>query len=132
VSKRGTIEVDRFSLATEYAGVYAGGDAVLGPATAVEAIAHGRRAAEAIERYLNPGRVMHFPWNAARSLVTAFDPAAAASAMTRRETPKLIPIKRIACFDEVELAMSGVEARVEAGRCLRCDFGKTIVSRDEE
>jgi NADH-quinone oxidoreductase subunit F len=132
VSKRGTIEVDRFSLATEYAGVYAGGDAVLGPATAVEAIAHGRRAAEAIERYLNPGRVMHFPWNAARSLDTAFDPAAAASAMTRRETPKLIPIKRIACFDEVELAMSGVEARVEAGRCLRCDFGKTIVSRDEE
>ena len=53
VSKRGTVNVDRFTLATEFGGVFAGGDAVLGPATAVEAIAHGRRAAEAILPYLS-------------------------------------------------------------------------------
>ncbi len=132
VSKRGTVNVDRFSLATEDAGVYAGGDVVLGPATAVEAIAHGRRAAEAIERYLHPGKAIHFPWNAPRALDTAFDPAAPASALERRETPKLVPIKRAACFDEVELALCAADARAEAGRCLRCDFGKTIVSREEE
>ena len=85
VSKRGTIDADRFSLATGHAGVFAGGDAVLGPATAVEAIAHGRRAAEAIERYLHPGEPVHFPWNAPRSLDTAFDPAAPASSAPRRE-----------------------------------------------
>jgi len=34
--------------------------------------------------------------------------------------------------DEVELTLSAREARAEAGRCLRCDFGKTIVSREEE
>jgi heterodisulfide reductase subunit A len=81
VSRRGTVSVDRFSLATEHDGIFAGGDAVLGPATAVEAIAHGRRAAEAMERYLNPGKHVHFPWNAPRALDTAFDPGAPASAL---------------------------------------------------
>jgi NADH-quinone oxidoreductase subunit F len=132
VSKRGTVAVDRFSLATEFEGVFAGGDAVLGPATAVEAIAHGRRAAEAIERYLHPGLAVQFPWNGPRSLDTAFDPAAPASALSRREPPKVIPRQRKACFEEVELALCAADARAEAGRCLRCDFGKTIVSREEE
>ena len=77
VSKRGTVAVDQFSLATDQAGVFAGGDAVLGPATAVEAIAHGRRAAEAIERYLHPDRPAYFPWNGPRNLDTPFDPNAA-------------------------------------------------------
>jgi NADPH-dependent glutamate synthase beta subunit-like oxidoreductase len=40
------------SLATALPGVFAGGDAVLGPASLVEAMAHGHRAAEAIHRYL--------------------------------------------------------------------------------
>ena len=132
VSKRGTVNVDRFTLATEFGGVFAGGDAVLGPATAVEAIAHGRRAAEAIERYLQPGKAVRFPWNAPRALDTVFDPAAPASALARREPRKVIAIKRLSSFDEVELSLSAAHARAEAGRCLRCDFGKTVVSREEE
>ena len=132
VSKRGTVNVDRFSLATEHDGVFAGGDAVLGPATAVEAIAHGRRAAEAIEHYLHPGKSIRFPWNAPRVLNTAFDPAAPPSDAPRRQTPKLLPYERRSTFDEVELTLSAADARLEAGRCLRCDFGRTVVSRDEE
>ncbi len=132
VSRRGTVSVDRFSLATEVDGVFAGGDAVLGPATAVEAIAHGRRAAEAIEHYLNPDIRMHFPWNAPRTLDTEFDPAAAPSTVPRQESTKLAPDERRACFGEVEMALCAADARLEAGRCLRCDYGKTIVSRDEE
>jgi formate dehydrogenase major subunit len=132
LTKRGTVNVNRFTLETELEGVFAGGDAVLGPATAVEAIAHGRRAAEAIERYLHPHKPVSFPWNAPRVLDTAFDPAAQPSALSRREPRKLIPIKRRETFDEVQLTPSAVEARGEAGRCLRCDFGKTIVCRDEE
>jgi NADH-quinone oxidoreductase subunit F len=132
VSRRGTVSVDRFSLATEHVGVFAGGDAVLGPATAVEAIAHGRRAAEAIEHFLHPGKPIRFPWNAPRSLDTPFDPAAPPSETPRIETPKLLPMERRTCFAEVELSLCGADARLEAGRCLRCDFGKTVVSRDEE
>ena len=132
VSRRGTVSVDRFSLATEIDGVFAGGDAVLGPATAIEAIGHGRRAAEAIEHYLNPGKPMRFPWNAPRVLDVAFDPAAPPSDEMRHEPPKLPPDERRACFGEVELALCAEDARLEAGRCQRCDYGKTIVSRDEE
>ena len=130
-TKWGSVDVDQFTLATDVDGVFAGGDAVLGAATAVEAIGHGRRAAEAIERYLHPGKPARFPWNAPRVLDTAFDPAAAPSETTRHETPKLSPQERRACFDEVELSLSAADARLEAERCLRCDFGKTIVSRDE-
>jgi NADH-quinone oxidoreductase subunit F len=132
VSKRGTVNVDQFSLATEFDGVFAGGDAVLGPATAVEAIAHGRRAAEAIERYLHPGKRVRFPWNGPRLLDTAFDPAAPPSEETRHEATKLLPLDRRTSFDEVELALCADDACHEAGRCLRCDFGKTVVSREEE
>jgi NADPH-dependent glutamate synthase beta subunit-like oxidoreductase len=37
------------TLQTSSPGVFAGGDVVSGPASVVEAIAHGRRAAEAID-----------------------------------------------------------------------------------
>jgi len=131
-SKRGTVSVDRFSLETEVEGVFAGGDAVLGPATAIEAIGHGRRAAEAIERYLNPGRRLPFPWNAPRELDVPFDPAAPPSQEARHDASKLPPQDRRLCFAEVELALCAEDARLEAGRCQRCDYGKTIVSRDEE
>jgi NADH-quinone oxidoreductase subunit F len=131
VSRRGRILVDPLSLATELDGVFAGGDAVLGPATAVEAIAHGRRAAEAIERYLHPERPAVFPWNGPRTLDTAFDPAAAPSDAARRAPPKL-PVHERHGFQQVELALHAAEARLEAGRCLRCDYGKDLVRPDQE
>ncbi len=40
------------SLATDIAGVFAGGDVVLGPASLVEAMAHGHKAAEAIHGFV--------------------------------------------------------------------------------
>lgn len=132
VTKRGTVDVDQFSLATDIHGVFAGGDAVLGPATAIEAIGHGRRAAEAIEHYLHPGQHVHFPWNEERTLDVAFDPAAPPSYERRHEAPKLAPLMRREGFAEVELSLSSEDAYLEAGRCLRCDFGKTVVSREEE
>ena len=131
-SKWGTVDVDEFTLATDFDGVFAGGDAVLGPATAVQAIAHGRKAAEAIELYLHPSKPAQFPWIRPRSLDTAFDSTAAPAETKRFETPKMLAKERRTCFDEVELSLGAEEARLEAGRCLRCDFGKTIVSRDEE
>ena len=45
---------------------------------------------------------------------------------------QVIPIRRRGSFEEVELALTAEEARSEAGRCLRCDFGKSVVSREEE
>jgi glutamate synthase (NADPH/NADH) small chain len=52
----GRIRVDPDTGATSRPGIYAGGDAVLGPALVVDAVAHGRRAAEAIHAFLSAGR----------------------------------------------------------------------------
>ncbi|MCL7389502.1 MAG: NAD(P)-dependent oxidoreductase [Thaumarchaeota archaeon] len=51
LTKWGTIKVDE-NMATTRPGVFAGGDAVRGPATAIEAFADGKKAAESIHKYL--------------------------------------------------------------------------------
>jgi NADPH-dependent glutamate synthase beta subunit-like oxidoreductase len=51
-TKRGTLAADTETLATSRPGVFAGGDAVSGPAMAIEAVAAGKRAAAYIDNYL--------------------------------------------------------------------------------
>jgi NADPH-dependent glutamate synthase beta subunit-like oxidoreductase len=48
----GTVWVNPITMETTVLGVFAGGDAVRGPASVIEAIRDGKRAAEAIEDYL--------------------------------------------------------------------------------
>ena len=50
--KNGTIPVDPGSLTTPKRGIFAGGDAVTGPSTIIEAIAQGRLACASIDRFL--------------------------------------------------------------------------------
>jgi heterodisulfide reductase subunit A len=54
-TKGNTLLVSPETLATSRNGVFAGGDAVTGPATAIEAIAAGQKAATAIDQYLRRG-----------------------------------------------------------------------------
>jgi len=52
LSEDGTVWVNPITMETSLQGVFAGGDAVTGPATVIEAIRAGKRAAESIENYL--------------------------------------------------------------------------------
>ena len=52
VNKWNTFDVDNVTFATSSEGIFAGGDDVTGPATAVEAINAGKEAAKSIDRYL--------------------------------------------------------------------------------
>ncbi|MGQ9641599.1 MAG: FAD-dependent oxidoreductase [Candidatus Bathycorpusculaceae bacterium] len=52
LNEDGTVWVDPITMETSLQGVFAGGDAVTGPATVIEAIKAGKRAAESIENYL--------------------------------------------------------------------------------
>ena len=52
VSEQNTILADPVTMKTNLPGVFAGGDVVSGPATVIEAIAAGKRAALSIDRYL--------------------------------------------------------------------------------
>ena len=52
VGRGNVIQVDPDTLATSKEGVFAGGDAMRGPASVIEAIADGRQAAISIDKYL--------------------------------------------------------------------------------
>jgi len=52
LNEDGTVWVNPITMETSLKGVFAGGDAVTGPATVIEAIRAGKRAAETIENYL--------------------------------------------------------------------------------
>lgn len=112
--------MDSDSLVTGLPGVFAGGDAVTGPKTVIEAIAHGHRAAESIHRYLRnhsnskTGRIqgpeeLEFPVN--------FE---AQESQPRRGIPSRNPRECATDFDEVEVGFDEATAIAEARRCLRC------------
>ena len=52
LNENGTVWVNPITMETSVKGVFAGGDTVTGPATVIEAICAGKRAAESIENYL--------------------------------------------------------------------------------
>lgn len=56
VTEENTIAVDPTTFQTSLPSIFAGGDAVLGPATVIEAIITGKRAAASIDRYLRHKR----------------------------------------------------------------------------
>ncbi len=108
--------------------LFSGGDAVLGPASVVEAIAAGERAARGIDLYLTGED--HAFWRRERPVDTAFDPDADPSP-DPREPLETIPVERRRHnFSEVELPWSEAVAVRQAHRCLRCDYGKTPAKED--
>ena len=51
-TRKGLIQVNPISLETNLEGIFAGGDSVTGPGTIIDSMAHGRKAAISIDRYL--------------------------------------------------------------------------------
>ena len=115
-----TIEVDPDSLATDQDGVFAGGDAVKGPASVIEAIAQGREAAISIDSYL--GGEGDISETLAPTTEVATGAMEEAEVEPRVEVPELSAAQRIKSFDLVELGLSEEMAIKEANRCLKCDL----------
>ncbi|MHC1590301.1 MAG: FAD-dependent oxidoreductase [Candidatus Hecatellaceae archaeon] len=122
ISEAGTIQVNTNTMQTDIPGVFACGDIVNGPASIVEAVASGRNAAFAIDRYLGGtgtledsfadiGEISHW---LGREEGFAYKP--------RVKMPRLPLEKRKGNFAEVELGFNEKMAVEEAGRCLRCDL----------
>jgi NADH-quinone oxidoreductase subunit F len=122
ISRWRSFVVDEKTLATNIPGFFAGGDAVTGPATVVEAIAAGHRAATSMDCYLR-GKDYSGYWYPKPHLVV--DRLELTEEDDKLVRPKMheLPVKnRIVCFDEVELGLDEETARLEARRCLRCDL----------
>jgi len=119
----GTLKVDPNTLATNRAGLFAGGDVVTGPNTVVDAIAAGKKAAVMIARYLR-GEGLRQPAEGSKPsiYVKPVSNDQRTSLRSRPEIPQIAVSKRTASFLEVEKTFSEDEARAEAANCLRCDL----------
>jgi len=116
----GNISVDPVTLATNRPGVFAGGDVVTGPATVIEAIAAGRKAAASIDRFLGgQGRIDESLVPTEEDMGQAWDEGILE--IPRQRMPLQDDTKRIKNFDCVEVGFTEERARAEAERCLRCD-----------
>jgi NADPH-dependent glutamate synthase beta subunit-like oxidoreductase len=122
---RGLIAIDKDTQQTEMPGVFAGGDAANGPATVIEAIAAGRRAAISIDKCLGGDGTIELgmrdtecrseqPYDGGRESGFA--------ELKRVEVPSLPLSERTGGFDEVELCFSDELAKAETHRCLQCDL----------
>jgi heterodisulfide reductase subunit A-like polyferredoxin len=114
----GRIDVDRETLATAVPGLFAGGDAVLGPASMVDAMAQGHRAAGSIDAFLRGTAPKK--QSAVQDGEPAPNPRPDAPRAERRRMPQAPPAERIRNWGEIDLGYSPEEARAEAGRCLSC------------
>ncbi|MBN1911810.1 MAG: NADH-quinone oxidoreductase subunit NuoF [Pirellulales bacterium] len=116
------IKADPVTGQTSTRWIFAGGDVVTGPSSVVEAVAAGERAAVGIDAFLTGAE--HAFWRVERPVDTYFDPDADPSDVPR-EKLSMIPVER-RCnnFDEVEQPWREAVAVRQAGRCLRCDYGK--------
>ncbi len=108
-------------------GVFAGGDFTTGPTCVIRAIASGRRAAIAINKYLSgDDSPVYIPdEKSARHTDTKL----ALEEESTEDKPRIKveledAAERVKDFREVEKGFTAEEARLEATRCLRCDLEK--------
>ncbi len=123
-TRRNTLEINRVSMQTSMEGFFAAGDAVLGPATVIEAIGGGKKAAEAIDRYLSGIPQPNMPPVPVRRGRLPCMEISASQKMTlkRPEMPMLNNNRRRIMFQQAELGYSEAQVKEEALRCLRCDI----------
>lgn len=123
--KRGTIVVKDDTGVTNIKGVFAGGDVVSGPMSVIDAIASGKRAADAIHRYLRnlPPKEIEEP-----SVLKPLDERIVNLVVkaVRQKMPTLPIEERIRTFHEVNLGFTWRQALMESRRCLNCGAGAVV------
>ena len=125
--RRSRVEIDPVTQRTSLDWVFAGGDVVTGPATVIEAVAAGKKAARAMVRMLRgedlrdpaPIPVPRLQVEEAKDMDEE-----QVAALVRPQMPALNPAERRSCFELVELGLDEETAKKEAHRCLRCDVNR--------
>jgi len=123
-SGSGTVLVDDGTLATSVNGIFAGGDAVAGPASIIAAIGQGRRAGSAIDRFLGGDGAID---RLAHEKAPAALPQTLPRGTPRNEFQTISLKKRLEGFGLIEKAYDVRTAKHEAGRCLSCDLREFAV-----
>ncbi len=119
--RRGRLAVREETLVTSHDGVFAGGDVVTGPASVIDAVAAGRRAASSIDTYLGGDGNIDLVLTAPED-TEGLEPLGEQGEERRIPVRRRSPQRRVRDFEEVELGYTMRQARLEARRCLRCDL----------
>lgn len=125
LSRWQTAIVDENTMYSGMANIFAGGDFQRGAATAIEAIADGRKAAEAIGTYLLKGELPKpkfiFDAKKARKVKDVSPKEYEIFDKIHRVKMPEIPLEVAkSSFEEVETGFSEFDARTEAARCVEC------------
>jgi len=129
-TNRDCLVADKNTSMTNIDGVFAAGDGVTGPKTAIMAIAGGKKAAMAMSQYMNGQAITaeKEPYNHVKAKsYKDIDPAsfvnqkgASVEKIEKILMPALTKEQRAKNFKEVELGLSAEQAKKEASRCLAC------------
>ena len=122
MNRWGYILADEETLACSREGVFSGGDVVRGPASVIEAIQAGRKAAISIDKYLGgKGQIdqkfiPEEPENPWLGREEGF------ADKEKTQMPTLAADKRVSNFSQVECGFDKETVVEEANRCLRCQL----------
>ncbi len=123
LEKWGTISVNNDTFETSIAGVFAGGDDVTGPLTAISSIAQGKKAAYAIMNYLETGAAKKTDfkfYSLKHKLNKLTDREFEGYKKLPREKINEIPLSERNNYCEVELGITEAQSLNETERCLQC------------
>lgn len=127
VTKRGTVVTDASTMSTTTPGIFAGGDAVLGARTVIEAVASGNKAAEAIDTYLREGETSAGECDSLEQFIEkmgVYNPAEIQSLVggRDRQEEECTPVEeRLQGFCEAELGYADPQTALrESERCACC------------
>jgi len=121
-TKGQTFVVDPVTMVTSRPGIFAGGDVVTGPATVIEAMAAGERAAISIHKYLRGENIAKDRIRPPDKRVEIPRAVEMLEEKGRVRMPALTLKRRLGSFAEVNQGYSTQMAMEEAKRCLRCDL----------
>jgi heterodisulfide reductase subunit A-like polyferredoxin len=121
-TERGYFKTDPVTLETPVKGIFAGGDCISGPASVIQAVAAGKRAAESIARYLKNEdmRISRFE-DSVKPIAEELLPSAKGKEKKPRSIPDNLAVeRRSGNFTEIESGLSEKAALAECDRCLNC------------
>ncbi len=126
---RGRLKVDPATYATNIRGVFACGDFVTGPTTLIEAAGHGKKAAYAIDRYLDGRTDVTVTPNVKITSSWRHEMPEFYDVLPRQHIPMAALPARMPSVDPtvnfstpVELGYDATAAVAESTRCLMCNY----------